>query len=135
MSGCPNGCSQHHIANIGLYGASMKIGDRHLPAYIAHVGGQYEGGTVKLAKRLKVRLPARRVPDAIERWVRFYEQKRNEGESFNEFVERTDEKEIEGVVKDLAMPVEFNVENMAHFIDWERKEPYKVERGEGECAV
>jgi sulfite reductase (ferredoxin) len=135
MSGCPNGCSQHHIANIGLYGASMKIGDRHLPAYIAHVGGQYERGTVKLAKRLKVRLPAKRVPDALERWIRFYESNREDGEEFNDFVERIDEKELEGVVKDLAMPVEFNVENMAHFIDWERKDPYKVERGEGECAV
>ena len=29
MSGCPNGCSQHHIANIGFYGASLKVGGRH----------------------------------------------------------------------------------------------------------
>jgi sulfite reductase beta subunit-like hemoprotein len=135
MSGCPNGCSQHHIANIGFYGASIKVGDRHLPAYIAHIGGEYDGGTVKLAKRLKVRLPAKRVPEATERWVRFYTERREEGEPFNSFVERTDEKEFESLVKDLAMPVEFNVENMAHFIDWERKDPYKVERGEGECAV
>jgi hypothetical protein len=90
---------------------------------------------VKLAKRLKVRLPAKRVPDALERWIRFYEANRNEGEQFNDFVERVGEKELEGVVKDLAMPVEFNLENMTHFIDWERKDPYKVERGEGECAV
>jgi sulfite reductase beta subunit-like hemoprotein len=135
MSGCPNGCSQHHIASIGFYGASIKVGDRHLPAYIAHIGGRYEGGSVQLAKRLKVRLPAKRVPEAIERWIRFYEESRNDGESFDDFVERTEEKEFEGLVKDLTLPVEFGVENLAHFIDWERKEPYKVERGEGECAV
>ena len=34
MSGCPNGCSQHHIANIGFYGASLKVGGRQMPAYI-----------------------------------------------------------------------------------------------------
>jgi sulfite reductase beta subunit-like hemoprotein len=135
MSGCPNGCSQHHIANIGFYGASIKVGDRHLPAYIAHVGGQYEDGTVKLAKRLKVRFPAKRVPEAVERWVRLYEDRRNDGETFNEFVERIDENEFVGVVKDLSMPVEFGIDNLNHFIDWERKDPYKVERGEGECAV
>src|ERR671924_785936 len=106
MSGCPNGCSQHHIANIGFYGASIKVGNRHLPAYIAHLGGQYDDGTVKLAKRLKVRLAAKRVPEAIERWVRLYESKRNTDEPFNDFVERTDEKEFEAAVKDLAMPVE-----------------------------
>jgi len=33
------------------------------------------------------------------------------------------------------MPVEFSAENLLHFIDWNRSEPYKVERGEGECAV
>ena len=31
MSGCPNGCSQHHIANIGFYGASIKVGDKTDP--------------------------------------------------------------------------------------------------------
>jgi sulfite reductase beta subunit-like hemoprotein len=135
MSGCPNGCSQHHIANIGFYGASMKVGDRHLPAYIAHLGGQYEGGTVKMAKRLKVRFPAKRVPDALERWVRLYQEKRNEGEEFNDFVERVGDGELTAAVKDLGVPIDFNLENMNHFIDWERKDPYKVERGEGECAV
>jgi hypothetical protein len=24
---------------------------------------------------------------------------------------------------------------MAHFVDWQRKEPFQVIRGEGECAV
>ncbi len=34
MSGCPNGCSQHHLATIGFYGASMKVGEHTIPAYI-----------------------------------------------------------------------------------------------------
>src|SRR5581483_3759089 len=34
MSGCPNGCGQHHIADIGFYGASIKVGDHTVPAYI-----------------------------------------------------------------------------------------------------
>jgi len=135
MSGCPNGCSQHHIANIGFYGASMKVGERQVPAYIAHLGGHYEDGVVKMGVRLKSRLPAKRVPDAVERWLRHYEQGREEGELFNDFVARVGEADFEAVVKDLAMPVEFNLENMNHFIDWNRSEPYKVVRGEGECAV
>jgi len=135
MSGCPNGCSQHHIANIGFYGASIKVGDRHMPAYVAHLGGRYEGGTVVLGTRLKVRLAAKRVPDAVERWIRLYESSRSEGEEFNDVVERLGTAEFEAIVKDLAMPVEFNLENMQHFIDWSRTDPYKVERGEGECAV
>ena len=54
---------------------------------------------------------------------------------FNDFVDRVGEAEFEARVKDLAMPVEFGIETMQHFIDWNRNEPYKVVRGEGECAV
>src|SRR4051812_1523971 len=134
-SGCPNGCSQHHIANIGFYGASMKVGDRHLPAYVCHLGGNYDGGNVVMGTRLKVRLPAKRVPEAIERWIRYYESERTDGEEFNAFVERVGVAEFEARAKDLSLPVEFNLENIQHFVDWERHEPYKVVRGEGECAV
>jgi sulfite reductase beta subunit-like hemoprotein len=135
MSGCPNGCGQHHIANIGFYGASMKVAGRQMPAYVAHLAGQYDGGEVAMGQRLKVRLPAKRVPDAVERWVRLYERERQEGEEFNAFVGRVGNETFEAEVKDLAMPVEFSAETMGHFIDWSRHEPYKVVRGEGECAV
>jgi sulfite reductase beta subunit-like hemoprotein len=135
MSGCPNGCSQHHIANIGFYGASIKVGGHTVPAYVAHIGGTYEGGEVGYGRRLKVRLPAKRVPEAVERWLRMYEAERKPGEAFNAYAERAGEKRFEEAVRELAMPIEFNLENMAHFIDWQRKEPFQVIRGEGECAV
>jgi hypothetical protein len=50
-------------------------------------------------------------------------------------VERVGTDRFEEEVRDLSMPVEFNLSNMDQFIDWSRSEPYKVERGEGECAV
>jgi sulfite reductase beta subunit-like hemoprotein len=135
MSGCPNGCSQHHIATIGFYGASIKVGDHTIPAYIPHVGGNYEGGDVRFGHRLKARLPAKRVPDAVERWLRHYEENREEGEVFNAFVERVGTEPFEEMISDLRLPVEFSADNLLHFIDWNRTEPYAVQRGEGECAV
>jgi sulfite reductase beta subunit-like hemoprotein len=135
MSGCPNGCSQHHIANIGFYGASIKVGEHTIPAYVAHIGGNYEGGDVVYGTRLKVRLAAKRVPDAVERWLRMYEGEREDGEAFNAYAERVGGVRFEDEVRDLALPIEFSLENMSHFIDWQRKEPFQVIRGEGECAV
>ena len=104
-SGCPNGCGQHHIADIGFYGASIKVGERTtLPAYIPHIGGVYEGGEVRYGQRLKARLPAKRVPEAVERWVRFYESEREEGEPFRAFVDRVGTPAFEAAVKDLTLP-------------------------------
>jgi sulfite reductase (ferredoxin) len=135
MSGCPNGCAQHHVAGIGFYGASIKVGEHTLPAYIPHVGGRYEGGDVAFGERLKLRLPAKRVPDAVERWIRHYESARGEGETFLAFAGRVGTSEFESLVKDLSMPVDFSLETMNDFIDWSRNSPFQVERGEGECAV
>jgi sulfite reductase beta subunit-like hemoprotein len=135
MSGCPNGCGQHHIANIGFYGASIKVADHTIPAYIPHIGGAYDGGDVRYGQRLKSRLPAKRVPDAVERWVRFYETDRQDGEDFNAFAERVGTQAFEAQVKDLTMPIEFNLDNMNQFVDWSRNQPFEVQRGEGECAV
>jgi sulfite reductase beta subunit-like hemoprotein len=135
MSGCPNGCSQHHIANIGFYGASIKVGEHTIPAYVAHIAGNYEGGEIVYGQRLKVRLPAKRVPEAVERWVRLYEREREDGEEFNPFAARVGTTAFEDEVRDLAMPVEFGLDTMEQFIDWERKVPFIVQRGEGECAV
>jgi len=135
MSGCPNGCSQHHIANIGFYGASLKVGGRTMPAYVPHLAGKYVDGEVIFGTRLKSRLPARRVPDAIERWINLYEAERNDGEVFNDFVERVGTARMEEEVKELTLPADFNLDTMQEFIDWNRSDPYKVERGEGECAI
>jgi sulfite reductase beta subunit-like hemoprotein len=135
MSGCPNGCSQHHIGNIGFYGASIKVGPHTIPAYVAHIGGNYEGGEIVYGTRLKVRLPAKRVPEAVERWIRKYEAERLDGEVFNAFAARVGTTEFEDAVRDLAMPVEFGLETMNEFIDWTKQVPFEVQRGEGECAV
>jgi hypothetical protein len=82
-----------------------------------------------------VRLPAKRVPDAVERWIRMYGRDRRDGEAFDAFVDRVGTAPFEAEVRDLGLPVEFNLENIEQFVDWSRSEPYKVVRGEGECAV
>jgi sulfite reductase (ferredoxin) len=135
MSGCPNGCSQHHIADIGFYGASIKVGEHTVPAYIPHVGGQFDSGEIGYGSRLKVRLAAKRVPEAVDRWIALYKDQRLEGELFREFAPRVGNVVFEDAVKDLTMPIEFGLDTMNMFIDWSKDAPFQVIRGEGECAV
>jgi sulfite reductase beta subunit-like hemoprotein len=135
ISGCPNGCGQHHVASIGFTGASIKVGDHTIPAYIPLIGGVFEGGEVEFGTRLKLRLPSKRVPEAIERWIRHYESSRQEGETWGAFTQRVGTGEIEAQVKELSLPVDFGLETMSQFIDWNRDVPFEVIRGEGECAV
>ena len=136
MSGCPNGCGQHHIGNIGFYGASIKVGDKTIPAYVAHVGGRYDGGEVALrhapegppARQARARRD--RALDPLLRGRARATARRSTPSS-----SASGRRSFEAKAKDLSLPVEFDLENIDQFIDWSRHEPYQVIRGEGECAV
>jgi sulfite reductase beta subunit-like hemoprotein len=135
MSGCPNSCGQHHIANIGFHGATIKVENQQMPAYHMFVGGDYDNGVMRMATQLKLRLPAKRGPDAVERVVALYERERQPGEVFNAFFDRVGPKPFEDVLKDLALPGDFSDDNRSMFMDWGKLELYQLQRGEGECAV
>ena len=134
MSGCPNSCGQHHLGNIGFHGAAMKVEGHQLPAYHAFIGGKYEGG-MRVGTQLKLRLPAKRTPDAVQRWIELYQSERQGSEEFNDFFDRAGKVRFEDAVKDLTIPGDFSDDNKSMFIDWTKYELYVLERGEGECAV
>ncbi len=137
MSGCPNSCGQHHLGNIGFHGAAMKVDGHQLPAYHAFIGGGYEegDGKVRIGTQLKLRLPAKRTPDAVQRWLDLYRREREDGEEFNAYFDRVGKEPFEEAVRDLTIPGEFSDDNRQMFIDWTKFELYVLERGEGECAV
>jgi sulfite reductase beta subunit-like hemoprotein len=136
MSGCPNSCGQHHIANIGYHGAAIKQGRRQIPAYHVYLAGSYkDGAPLRMGTLVPLRLPAKRVPEATERFLSLYQRERKDGEEFNDYFDRVGADPFVAAAKDLTLPPEFGEENLPMFIDWEREGLYVLERGEGECAV
>ena len=140
MSGCPNGCGLHHIANIGFHGAAMKgPGGVQLPAYELFVGGNYGGKSVedtRFGQRLPgVKVPAKRVPQVIRQIATYYKDNRLDGEEFNQFVDRVGRKFIEEIAVQYRDVAALGPDTQDLYMDWSKAEIYKLERGEGECAV
>jgi len=136
ISGCPNGCGRHHLANIGFQGAAVKDKDgKQVPAYEVYVGGAFEKGSFRYAQRIAEKIPSKRAPEAMRRMVQYYTENRQPGEEFNAFVDRVGPKSFGSVLRDLREVSGLTVETFADYFDWERSTPYKLERGEGECAV
>lgn len=135
MSGCPNGCGQHHIADIGFHGAASKAPGGQVPAYELFLGGSYEEGDTRIGLRTKTKVPAKRVPDAFEKVLRFYWSQRHEGEEFKDFAARLGPAQFEPLLKEFNEVGELNRETLHEYIDWDKTVKYKLERGEGECAV
>ena len=135
VSGCPNGCGRHHLASIGFQGAAVKGDEGHqVPAYEVYVGGHYEDGDFRYGQRVVQKVPSKRVPEATQRILALYQEQRQQDEPFHLFVDRVGLKAFETVLADLrgATPM---ADNLDLYQDWERMEIYKLERGEGECAV
>ena len=135
MSGCPNGCGQHHIADIGFHGAAAKAPGGQVPAYELFLGGSYDEADPRIGLRVKTKVPAKRVPQALEKVVDFYEAHRNDGELFKDFAARLGPAEFEPLLQEFKEVGELNRDTIQEYIDWDKTVKYKLERGEGECAV
>ncbi|MSQ23789.1 MAG: nitrite/sulfite reductase [Chloroflexi bacterium] len=136
ISGCPNGCGRHHIADIGLQGAAITAeGGRQVPAYEIYAGGHYENNEFQFGQRIAEKVPSKRAPEAIQRLIAHYQANRGEGETFTKFVDRVGAKSLGPVVADLRGVERMTIDTIPLFQDWERDELYEVLRGEGECAA
>ncbi|MGE5728725.1 MAG: nitrite/sulfite reductase [Gemmatimonas sp.] len=80
VSGCPNSCGQHWIADVGLQGILLKEGDSQVEGFDFFVGGGL-GRASGVAHRVGFRAPADDVADALERLYRAYEDGHEHGES------------------------------------------------------
>jgi sulfite reductase (NADPH) hemoprotein beta-component len=101
MSGCPNGCAQHHLAAIGFQGSVRKVGDKAVPQYFVLLGGGVSADGARFGE-LAAKIPARRVGLALERLAALYEAKRNPGEGARAFFARLPTAEAKAALADLA---------------------------------
>jgi sulfite reductase (NADPH) hemoprotein beta-component len=132
ISGCPNGCGQHHIASIGFQGSVRKLAGRALPQYFVMVGG---GCTPEGAKFGKVvsKIPVNRLTDALDRLIELYKEQRQGEEDLGAFFRRIPPAEATARLKDLGelLPEQAAAED---YIDLGESQAFNPEVMEGECA-
>ncbi|HET8999249.1 MAG TPA: nitrite/sulfite reductase [bacterium] len=97
ITGCPNDCGQHWIADVGLQGAKVKVGGEMVDAFDIFVGGGV-GAHQRFARRMNVRVPAADVPDTLARFTRAFLRERTAGESFHAFCERHGDADLRTVL-------------------------------------
>jgi sulfite reductase (ferredoxin) len=112
VTGCPNSCGQHWIADIGIEGKKIKVHDRLVDAYYFCVGGAL-GLHQATARPVGYRCAATEVPDALERLLGRYLAERAPGENLRHFFARHSDTDIReflagefllAVARDLPSP-------------------------------
>src|SRR5207237_6715676 len=88
ISGCPNGCGQHHIGAFGFQGSVRKVAGKAVPQYFVLVGGGVSNDGAHFGK-VVAKIPARRIAEAAGRLVDLYrEQRQSETEDLGAFYRR-----------------------------------------------
>ena len=106
ITGCPNSCGQHWIADIGIEGKKLKVDGRMVDAYYFCVGGSV-GEFASIARPVGYRCAASEVPDAIERLLREFNERRDPGENLRRFFARHSNEQIRGwLAGEFVAPVE-----------------------------
>jgi sulfite reductase beta subunit-like hemoprotein len=131
ISGCPNSCGQHWIADLGFYGNARKIDGKEVPYYQMLLGGGYdEAGMMRFGVAVQS-IPARLAPEAVRRVLDHYVANRQADETFRAYVLRHKVETFRLMTNDLAKPAELFPEM---YRDWGDDVQYSLQLGRGECA-
>ena len=103
VTGCPNSCGQHWIADLGLEGKKIKHNGKLVDAFYFCAGGSV-GAWARTARPLGYRAPATEVPEAIERLLRNYLDSRERDENLRAWFGRHSDAELRDFLAGTPFP-------------------------------
>jgi len=134
ISGCFNSCGQHHIADIGFYGANRTVKGFKVPHFQLVLGGQWEENAGAYGLPI-VAIPSRRIPEVVDRITELYIRERKSDERFSQFVKRIGKGKIRELLEDLAENLPEHNADPGFYSDWGDPRQYSIgDIGKGECA-
>jgi sulfite reductase beta subunit-like hemoprotein len=134
ISGCPNGCGQHHVGSIGFQGSVRKVAGRAVPQYFVLVGGGCSDEGVAHFGKVVSKVPVHRLTDAVDRLLALYREKREGAEELGAFFRRVPPALATEALKDLAqlLPTEVTEDDL---IDLGESHTFNPEVMDGECSA
>ncbi|MCC6301418.1 MAG: nitrite/sulfite reductase [Gammaproteobacteria bacterium] len=133
MSGCFNSCGQHHLADIGFYGVSRKIGGATVPHFRVLMGGEWENNGATYGLTIGA-VPSKRIPEFIDHVTQKYLADRQDGERFKDYVGRIGKKALKEMVDAYSAVPPYAVDRTL-YSDWRDPREFTIsDITTGECA-
>ncbi|MGH8205886.1 MAG: hypothetical protein ACRETK_03830 [Steroidobacteraceae bacterium] len=133
MSGCFNSCGQHHLADIGFYGVSRKIGGATVPHFRVLMGGEWENNGATYGLTIGA-VPSKRIPEFIDHVTGRYLAGREPGERFKDYVTRIGKKALKEMVDAFSSVPPYAVDR-SFYSDWRDPREFTIsDITTGECA-
>lgn len=133
VSGCMNSCGQHHVADLGFYGNSRKVGNYTVPHFQVVLGGQWthNAGSYGLALGS---VPSKAIPKLVDAITARFSKERQNGETFKSWIERLGKREVKAMLEPYTKVPSFQ-EDPDYYTDWGDPRSFTIgDMGVGECA-
>lgn len=133
ISGCFNSCSQHHIADLGFYGISRKVGGHTVPHFQVVLGGVRTDNASEFGMPI-LAIPAKRIPEVVKHLLSDFKKEKNSNETFQDYIHRTGKAEIKTRLQPYTKVEDFQSSPQS-YTDWGDVRVHSTkDMGIGECA-
>lgn len=134
ISGCPNACAQHVVANIGFQGAATTKDGRTVPSELVFVGGSLLGKDTRLGEPL-IKVPTRNAPLVVKKLLELYREEKRGEEHFDLVMQRIGAERLKKELEEFT-PIPTFEEDPSFYQDWGHEaEKFELQKGvKGECA-
>jgi len=134
LSGCPNTCGQHVLADLGFYGNVGRKEQQMFPAYMVVAGAEIGAGKGRLARQID-RVSARDLPEFVEEVLKLWLTKKDSYASFAAYIDGEGTQDVKLIADRFRKIPEYSVDK-SYYFDWGAKESFSlVGRGLGECSA
>ncbi|MDA3916530.1 MAG: sulfurtransferase TusA family protein [Deltaproteobacteria bacterium] len=135
ISGCPNSCGQHHIADIGIYGRIARNNGKALPGYWITAGADRNPDTRAFTEKCGW-VPARNLPEAITHILNHYILVKDQYPTFKAYFKSIGKSEIRTICKRFSSLVPYFENDKSFYFDWGAKSQFTTTfMGHGECSA
>jgi sulfite reductase (ferredoxin) len=134
ISGCPNGCAHHSVADIGFYAAALSKNERSVPAHFVTVGGHVRGDEAQFGVLIG-KFPAKNCVKVTEKLLGLYAETKLPAEDFDSFAARTGTERLKEILEPLRQVPSFEQDPSFYEDFGHEHERFAVQKGiKGECA-
>jgi sulfite reductase (ferredoxin) len=132
ISGCFNACGQHHIADIGFFGSSRRVGQHVAPIFQVLLGGTTKDNAASFGLSMG-KVSAKDVPRVVLKLTEVYSGEKQDGETFAQFTHRVGKSRLKEALSEFDHLPEYE-ENPDYYRDNRQPWDYFMATGVGECA-
>ena len=132
ISGCFNACGQHHVADIGFFGSSRRVGQHVAPIFQVILGGTTQNNAASFGLSIG-KVSATDVPAVVRKLADFYTREKADSENFARFSERVGKARLKQELAEFERLPDYT-ENPEFYRDNRQPWDYFMSTGVGECA-